>query len=75
MAREVKNLTSIRDDVGSISDLAQGLKMWCFHKLWHKSQMQLGVAVAVAVELASSCSSNFTSSLGTLRYCRKKKSN
>ena len=50
VAQQVTNLTSVQEDVGSIPGLAQWLRIWHCHKLWHRSQMRIesGVAVAVA---------------------------
>ena len=42
-----------------------GLRIQCCHKLRHRTQMQLGSGVAVAVAQASSYGSKSTPSLGT----------
>ena len=57
---------SMRMGVRSLASLS-GLRIQCCHKLWPRSQMQLGpgVAVAVAVVRAGSCSSDSIPSLGT----------
>ena len=46
------------------------LRIWSFHELWRRSQMQLGSGIAVAVAKAGSCSSDLTPSLGTSICCR-----
>ena len=77
VAQWVKNPASIYEDVGWIPGLAQWirLRIQCYHKLWHRSQMLPGSGVAVAQ--AGSCSSNLTPSLETStchRYsCKKEK--
>ena len=49
VARQVKNLTSIHEDVGQFLALLSGLMgIRCCGELWCRSQMQLGSAVAVA---------------------------
>ena len=50
---------------GSIPGLAQWLKDLRGHKLWCRSKAQLGSGMAVAVDVASSGSSDLTPSLGT----------
>ena len=56
-----------------------GLGIWCSHKLWCRSQAQFGSrGIAVAMAVASSYSSNLTSSLGTSichRFDPKKQTN
>ena len=50
--RGLRTWHSIQKDAGSIPDLIHlfsGLRIPHCHKLWHRSQMQLGSAVAVAV--------------------------
>ena len=49
VAQQVKNPTSIHENVGSIPGLAQWIRIWHCHKPWHKSQMQLGSHVAAAM--------------------------
>ena len=48
VAQQVKNPTSIHEDVGLIPGLAQ-LRIWLCHKLQCKSNMRLGSCIAVAV--------------------------
>ena len=59
--------------------LFSGLGIWHCCELWCRSQMGLGSCIAVAVVLASSCSSDSIHSLGTSICCRcgpkKKKKN
>ena len=50
--------------------LLSGLKIQRCSELWCRSQMRLGSDVAVAVMQTSSCSSNWTPSLGT-SICRE----
>ena len=45
-----------------------GLRIWCCHNLWWRSQIQPGSGAAVAV--ASSCSSHLTPGLGTSICCK-----
>ena len=49
--------------------LLSGLRIQHCHKLQHRLQMWLGSSVAVAVAVASSCSSHWTPSLET-SICR-----
>ena len=60
------DLTSILEDAGSIP----GLRIWRCQELWCRSKMQLASHVAVAVAVASSCSSDLTPSLRNFIYCR-----
>ena len=46
MAQQVKNLTGIHEDAGSI---LSGLRIRCCCKLWCRSRMQLRSGIAVAV--------------------------
>ena len=48
----------------------KNLIIWRCHELWCRSQMQLGSGMAVAVAVASGCSSNSTPSLQTSICCR-----
>ena len=48
--------------------LPSGLRIWCCHELWCKSQTQLRAGIAVAVVWDGSCSSDLTPSLGTSIY-------
>ena len=41
MAQWLTNLTSIHEDTSSIPGLVSGLKIWCCHELWCRSQTQL----------------------------------
>ena len=54
----------MRMQVRSLASIS-GLRIWCWHKQWCRSQTQLRSDVAVAVVEASSCSSEWTPSLGT----------
>ena len=56
VAQQVKNPTSIQEDVGSILASLSGLR------IWNRSQMQLGSHAAVAVVKAGKCSSDLTPS-------------
>ena len=66
VAQQVKNLTSIHKDAGSILASLSGLRIWHCHKL----QLRSGIAVAEAVTMAGSCSSDSTPNLGTSICCR-----
>ena len=46
--------------------LLSGLRIWCCHELWWRSQTRFGSGVAVALAQASSCSSDSTPSLERL---------
>ena len=67
----VTNQTSNCEDMGSIPSLISGLRIWHCHELWCRSQMWLrsGIAVALAVVQADSCSSDLNPSLGTSISC------
>ena len=45
----LRTLYSVCKDTGLIPSIAQWVKYLCCHKLWHRSQMQLGSSVSVAV--------------------------
>ena len=64
VAQQVKNLTSIHEDAGSIPASLSGLRIWCCCKLLRGLQMWLGSGDAVVVVQAGSCSSHLTPSLG-----------
>ena len=63
-------LATMRLRVQSLASIG-GLKIWCCHELWCRSQTWLGSGVAVAVVQASSCSSNSTPTLGCKRSPKK----
>ena len=54
----------MRLQIGPLA-LLTGLRIWCFHKLWHTSQKRLRTCVALAVTQAGSCQSHWTCGLGT----------
>ena len=60
MTQRVKNPTGIHEDAGLIPGLPQWLRIQHCCKLCQRSQMQLGSGVAMAVAVASSCSSEST---------------
>ena len=62
-------LVSMRMQVPSLASLSR-LRIQCCYELWCRSQMQLRSPVAVAVAVASSCSSDSTPGLGTSICCR-----
>ena len=57
-------LVTMRMQVRSMDSLS-GLRIWHGHELWCKLQTLFGSRIAVAVEQAGSCSSDWTSSLVT----------
>ena len=70
-------LVSVRMQVRSLASLS-GLRIWHCHKLQQRWQIQLrsGMAVAVAMVLAGSCSSDYTPLPGTAichKYSQKRK--
>ena len=73
MAQYLTNPTSIHEDAGLILGSHSGLRIQHCCELWCRLQTWLGfcvaVAVAVAVAQASSCSSDWTPSLGTSICC------
>ena len=73
MAQQVINPTSIHKDMGSIPDLLSVLRIPCCCKVWHRSWMQPGSHVAVAVAEAGSCSSDLNPTNGAALNRPKKK--
>ena len=80
VAQQVKNPTSIHEDVGPIPGLPQWVKDLVLPgTVWYRSQVWLGSYVAMAVAMASSCSSNSTpnpelpAAVGTALKKKKKK--
>ena len=49
MAQQIKNPSSIHEDMGLIPGLTQWLGIQCCNELQHRSQMWLGSRVAMAV--------------------------
>ena len=49
--------------------LLSGLRIWCCHELWFRSQRRFGSRVAVVVAVVSSYSSYSTPGLGTSICC------
>ena len=45
MARQLMNLTSVHEDVGSALALFSGLRIWRCRELWCRSQTRLGPAL------------------------------
>ena len=45
VAQQVKNMTSVHEDVGSIPGLTQWVKDPCYHKLQCRSQMWPGSSI------------------------------
>ena len=71
----IMNPTSIHKGAVPSLALLSGLRIQCCRELQHRSQMWLGSCIAVAVTVASSCSSGWTPSLGTsiCHRCSSKK--
>ena len=69
LAQQVKNLTSIHEDMGSFPSLSQWVKD-PFCELWCRSQMHLGSGIAVDVAWAGGCSLDLTPGLETSICCR-----
>ena len=59
----------MRTQVQSLASLG-GLRIWCCHELWCKSQIQLGSGVAVAVAQAGGYSSDSTPYMYSMCVCR-----
>ena len=49
MAQQVKNLTGIHKDVGSIPGLTQWVKDQHWHELWYRLETRLGSCIVLAV--------------------------
>ena len=64
VAQQVTKPTSSHEVAGLISGLIQRVKDAAMRELWYRSQIQLRSGIAVAVAVASSCSSDLTPSLG-----------
>ena len=76
VSQQIKNLTSIHEDVVRSLALLSGLRIQLCCKLQCRLEMEFGSQVAVAVAMAGSCSSDSTPSLGTPmchRHSPKKK--
>ena len=65
VAQWLTNLTRNHEVWGSIPGLLSGLRIYCCHELWCRSQTCLGSRVAVALAWAGGYSSNSTPSLAT----------
>ena len=64
VAQWLTNPTRNQEIAGWIPGLASRLRIWHYHELWCRSQMQLRSLVAVAVVDAGGCSSDSTPGLG-----------
>ena len=73
-AQQVKNLISMRIWVRSLAPLS-GLRTWCCHEPWCRSQKQLGSSTAMAMAQACTYSSKLTPTPGTsiCQRCSHKK--